>query len=126
MVSGLPVSNHDHGVNSLVWDSDGNLYAQIGGTTNAGYSTPDDLVGGVPESVLSAATVLIHVRAPGFDGKVTYDLYTDPGTAKKTSPDKFVEGFGFGFRNSYGFCSTRMATFMPPTMDPTKATEGNH
>lgn len=102
VVTGLPVSNHDHGVNSLVWDNDGNLYAQIGGTTNAGFSTPDDLVGGVPESVLSAATIVVHIRAPGFDGKVTYDQYTDPGTAKQTSPTKFVEGFGFGFRNSYG------------------------
>lgn len=102
VVTGLPVSNHDHGVNSLVWDNDGNLYAQIGGTTNAGYSTPDDLVGGVPESVLSAATIIVHIRAPGFDGNVTYDQYKDPGTAKQTSPTKFVEGFGFGFRNSYG------------------------
>lgn len=102
VVTGLPVSNHDHGVNSLVWDNDGNLYAQVGGTTNAGYSTPKDLVGGVPESVLSAATVVIHLRAPGFDGKIVYDQYTDPGTAKKLSSDKFVEGFGYGFRNSYG------------------------
>lgn len=102
VVTGLPVSNHDHGVNSLVWDNDGNLYAQVGGTTNAGYSTPEDLVGGVPESVLSAATVIIYVRAAGFDGRVTYDQYIDPGTAKQTSPTKFVEGFGFGFRNSYG------------------------
>eukprot|EP00178_Gracilaria_changii_P018661 TRINITY_DN534_c1_g2_i1.p1 TRINITY_DN534_c1_g2~~TRINITY_DN534_c1_g2_i1.p1 ORF type:complete len:876 (-),score=98.33 TRINITY_DN534_c1_g2_i1:346-2973(-) len=102
VVTGLPVSNHDHGVNSLIWDNDGNLYAQVGGFTNAGYSVPGDLVGGVPESVLSAATVVIHVRAPGFNGKVTYDQYDDPGTAKKTSPDEFVEGFGYGFRNSYG------------------------
>ena len=102
VVTGLPVSNHDHGVNSIVFDHDGNLYVQVGGTTNAGYSEPDDLVGGVPESPLSAATVVVHLRAPGFNGKITYDQYKDPGTAKKTSPDKFVEGFGYGFRNSYG------------------------
>ncbi|CAN8061599.1 unnamed protein product [Agarophyton chilense] len=102
VVTGLPVSNHDHGVNSLIWDNDGNLYAQVGGFTNAGHSVPGDLVGGVPESVLSAATVIIHIRAPGFDGNIKYDRYTDPGTANKTSPDKYVEGFGYGFRNSYG------------------------
>lgn len=102
VVTGLPVSNHDHGVNSLVWDNDGNLYAQVGGTTNAGYSEPDDLVGGVPESVLSAATVLIHLRTPGFDGHIKYDQYVDPANAKKLTSDKFIEGFGFGFRNSYG------------------------
>lgn len=102
VVTGLPVSNHDHGVNSLVWDNDGNLYAQVGGTTNAGYSQPDDLVGGVPESVLSAATIVVHLRAPGFNGDVQYDQYEDPGTAKKITSDDFVRGFGYGFRNSYG------------------------
>ncbi|KAI0562649.1 Plexin [Gracilaria domingensis] len=102
LVTGLPVSNHDHGVNSLIWDNNGNLYAQIGGFTNAGHSVPGDLVGGVPESVLSGATIVIHIRAPGFDGHVKYDQYADPGTAKKVTPDKFVEGYGFGFRNSYG------------------------
>ena len=102
VVSGLPVSNHDHGVNGLVWDNDGNLYAQVGGFTNAGHSVPGDLMGGIPESVLSAATVVVHLGAPGFDGKVVYDQYTNPGTAKKISPDKYVEGWAYGFRNSYG------------------------
>lgn len=102
LVTGLPVSNHDHGVNSLAWDNNGNLYAQIGGFTNAGYSTANDLTGGLPESVLSAATVVIHLHAPDFDGKIVYDQYQDPGTAKKISSDDYVEGFSFGFRNSYG------------------------
>lgn len=102
VVTGLPVSNHDHGVNSLIWDNSGNLYAQIGGFTNAGVSVPGDLVGGVPESVLSAATIVVHTRATGFNGHVKYDQYTDPGSAKKITPDRFVEGFAYGFRNSYG------------------------
>lgn len=102
VVTGLPVSNHDHGVNSLVWDNDGNLYAQVGGFTNAGHSVPGDLMGGIPESVLSGATIIIHLREPGFDGQVKYDQYEDPGSAKKISSDKFVEGFAYGFRNSYG------------------------
>lgn len=102
IVTGLPVSNHDHGVNSLVWDNDGNLYAQIGGNTNGGISKPDDLVGGVPESVMSAATVVIHLQEPGFDGAIRYTKYDDPATAKKITSDKFVECFAYGFRNSYG------------------------
>lgn len=102
LITGLPVSNHDHGVNNLVFDNYGNLYIQIGGSTNAGVSLPDDLVGGVKESELSSATVVAYLREPGFNGTITYDQYTDPGTAKVLTPSKYIQGFAFGFRNSFG------------------------
>lgn len=102
VVTGLPVSNHDHGVNNLVFDNHGNLYIQVGGSTNAGVSKPDDLVGGVKESVFSAATVVAHLREPGFNGTIVYDSYDDPGLAKSLTPTKFVEGYAYGFRNSFG------------------------
>ena len=102
LITGLPVSNHDHGVNSLIFDNDGNLYMQIGGSTNAGVSLPDDLVGGVKESELSSATIVAHLREPGFNGTITYDRYDDPELAVPLTPKRFLEGFAYGFRNSFG------------------------
>lgn len=101
VITGIPVSNHDHGANSIVFGDNGDMYVQVGGNTNAGYSESNDLIGGVPESPMSAATIVAHLRNPGFDGAITYST-TEPGEAKKTSPDRFVETFAFGFRNSYG------------------------
>lgn len=36
IITGLPVSDHDHGVNGIEFDNDGNMYIQVGGNTNAG------------------------------------------------------------------------------------------
>lgn len=36
VVTGLPVSDHDHGVNGLVFGDNGELYIQVPGNTNAG------------------------------------------------------------------------------------------
>lgn len=36
VISGLPVSNHDHAVNGLAFAHDGQLLIQVGGFTNAG------------------------------------------------------------------------------------------
>eukprot|EP00170_Pyropia_yezoensis_P004668 contig_18981_g4681 len=52
ILSGLPVSNHDHGVNGHAWDDDGRLYVSVGGSTNAGVAVRGatkaerDLIGG--------------------------------------------------------------------------------
>ena len=52
LLTGLPVSNHDHGVNGLAFDDQGDLYIAIGGNTNAGIAHGP--IGGLPESPLSA------------------------------------------------------------------------
>lgn len=36
VVTGLPISDHDHGVNGLVFGNSGELYVQVPGNTNAG------------------------------------------------------------------------------------------
>src|SRR5690606_21647006 len=53
LVNGLPVSNHDHGINGLEFDFNGDLYICVGGNTNAGV--PHCNLGNVPESPLSGA-----------------------------------------------------------------------
>ncbi len=99
VVSGLPVSNYDHAVNGMSFDSQGNLYIAVGSSTNAGVSKPDDALGGVPDSPLSASIVVAYLSKPGFNGTVLYDQYDNPGTAHQISGD--VEVFASGVRNTY-------------------------
>lgn len=40
IVTGLPVSDHDHGVNGLEFGDNGELYFQVGGNTNGKYLQP--------------------------------------------------------------------------------------
>jgi glucose/arabinose dehydrogenase len=102
LISGLPVSNHDHGVNRISFiDGGANMLISIGGTTNAGVSNPGDKLGGVLESPLSGAIVLASsYLSAGFDGNIKYDQVNDPGTANVVSGD--VSVYAPGLRNSFG------------------------
>lgn len=101
IITGLPVSQHDHGINAMAFDDVGDLFMQVGSFTNAGVSLPDDLMGGVPENPLSAATVVARLSRPGFNGTVTYDQERRPDLAVKTSGDD-VAVWASGLRNSFG------------------------
>lgn len=93
VVTGLPVSNHDHGINGLEFGQNGELYIQVGGSTNAGV--PDAALGGLDETALSAATVVAHLNRPGFQGAVTHDA------EGKQTGGLDVEVLAAGFRNPY-------------------------
>ncbi|KAI0561034.1 Malectin [Gracilaria domingensis] len=107
VVTGLPVSNHDHGVNKLQFLPNGELIIGIGGFTNGGVSVPgkkpvpgdapDDLLGGVASNPLSAA--LVSCPYNGL-AQVKYDQYVNPETAKIVSGGCKV--YASGFRNSFG------------------------
>ncbi|PXF47299.1 hypothetical protein BWQ96_02912 [Gracilariopsis chorda] len=99
VVSGLPVSNYDHSVNGLSFDMGGNLLIQVGGGTNAGVSKKGDPLGGVPDSPLSGAMLWAPILKKGFNGRVAYNQYIDPGRANKVRGDVFV--YAAGLRNSY-------------------------
>ncbi|KAI0564537.1 Soluble quinoprotein glucose/sorbosone dehydrogenase [Gracilaria domingensis] len=96
IITGLPVSNHDHGVNGLLFDDNGMLHIQVGGATNAGASA--NTVGGIEESPLSGASLMAPVNQVGFDGHVKYDSEI-PAEARQISGD--VEIYAPGWRNSY-------------------------
>lgn len=98
IITGLPVSSHDHGVSGLVFDDDGNLHIQAGGCTNAGHK--DSRLGGIAESPLSAASLIAYLPKADFDGHVTYSS-SDPAKAKQTGGFD-VEVFSPGWRNSFG------------------------
>lgn len=72
LITGLPVSNHDHGVNGLAFDNAGDLYVAVGGNTNAGII--NSALGGIPESPFSAAVLKADIRKADFNGQIEYDL----------------------------------------------------
>ena len=94
IITGLPVSDHDHGINGLEFDNEGKLYIQVGGNTNAGVPGVLSSSGLQKEGVLSAATLVADIKNPGFDGGITYDA-----TAAQISGD--VSVFASGQRNPY-------------------------
>lgn len=70
LITGLPVSNHDHGINGMQFDNAGNLLICVGGNTNAGI--PACNIGNVPESPYSGAILKAEVWRPDFNGAVQY------------------------------------------------------
>lgn len=107
VITGLPVSNHDHSINGMDFDSEGNLYVSVGGNTNAGVV--DCFIGELPESPLSGAILKAEVLKPGFNGEVRYvDRSTGEESIDQTFGDdaEVVPGvdisvFAPGFRNAY-------------------------
>lgn len=107
LITGLPVSNHDHGVNGLEFDNNGDLLICVGGNTNAGIPACNS--GGLPESPLTGAVLKAELSKPGFNGQITY-VETATGTPNDdqvfgdivdVAPGVDVTVFGAGLRNSF-------------------------
>ncbi|MEM9219266.1 MAG: malectin domain-containing carbohydrate-binding protein, partial [Cyanobacteria bacterium P01_F01_bin.150] len=71
-VTGIGVSNHDHGINGLDFDNQGNLYIAVGGNTNAGIVS--EAIGGLDESPFTAAILKAEINKPDFNGAIEYTL----------------------------------------------------
>jgi len=106
VVTGLPLSNHDHGLNGLLFDDNGDLLLCTGSNTNAGIKWP--LSGDVPESPLSASLVRICLSRSNFNGTVEYeDSVTGALVADQVLGEQIdvvagvdVEVYAPGLRNS--------------------------
>jgi Glucose / Sorbosone dehydrogenase/IPT/TIG domain len=98
IITGLPVSDHDHGVNGIEFGDKGELYIQIGGNTNAGIPGPMSGSQLQKENVLSAATLVADLAHPKFDGNLRYDALDDGNLVGGYG----VEVFAAGNRNPYG------------------------
>lgn len=96
VVTGLPVSDHDHGINGLEFDDEQNLYIQVGGNTNAGV--PGALSGSSiqEDNWFSSATVVAHLGRENFNGDIVYDQ-----TTGYPIHGDDVEVFAAGQRNPY-------------------------
>lgn len=92
---GLPVSDHDHGVNGMEFDDNGDLFIQVGGNTNAGVPGALSSTLLQDEGVLSAATVVAHVSRPNFNGNVEYNNKGDITSGSD------VEVWASGQRNAF-------------------------
>ncbi|MGB5635789.1 MAG: carbohydrate-binding protein [Waterburya sp.] len=94
LVENIGVSNHDHGVNGLAFDANGDLLITSGSNTNAGIA--DDAIGGIEESPFTAAILKAEITKPNFNGKITYQLPVDwvaPAGLQIPNPEQ-SQGFG--------------------------------
>ena len=107
LITNLPVSNHDHAVNGMQFDNNGDLLICVGGNTNAGV--PHKFIGDLPESPLSAAILKAEISRPDFDGELSYvetgtGLPNDDqvfGDIVDLVPGTHVSVHASGLRNSY-------------------------
>lgn len=102
IVTNIPVSNHDHSANALVFTQTGDLLIAVGGFTNLGL--PGYKLGGFWETQLSAAILIAKLSKPGFNGKIEYLNPNELRLAKKTSGD--VELYATGLRNTFAMSMT--------------------
>ncbi len=106
VATGLPVSNHDHGISGMAFDDNGDLYVCVGGNTNAGVLGCN--LGGLDESPLSGSIVRLKLSQSDYNGTV---IYRDPLTCVENDDQVFgdsvvlapgidIEVFAPGIRNS--------------------------
>lgn len=101
VISGLPVSDLDHGVNQIIFDNTGNMLVTVGSTSNQGVSKEDGSdLGTIPDSPFSGSMIIAPIMKPGFNGRIKYNQYNNPQTANKVSGD--VSVYASGLRNSFG------------------------
>lgn len=94
LVDNIGVSNHDHGVNGLAFDNQGDLLINVGSNTNAGIV--DDAIGGIDESPFTAAILKAEITKPEFNGDIQYQLpadWTTPEGLQLANPEE-SQGFG--------------------------------
>ena len=88
LVTGIGVSNHDHGVNGLDFDNTGDLYITVGSNTNAGVV--DTGIGGIDESPFTAAILKAEITKPNFNGNIDYSLIS-PEDLIQPVPQDFLD-----------------------------------
>lgn len=112
LITGLPVSNHDHGINGIAFDNNGDLLISVGSMTNAGVLALNS--GDLPESPLSAAILKARLSDPSFNGTITYvdtlsglpDNDQRDGEEVDVAPGIDVEVHAAGLRNAFGLVYT--------------------
>lgn len=115
IISGLPISNHDHGANALFFTQDGDLLVSVGGFTNLGL--PAYKLGNYWETTLSAAVLKFELsKGAAFDGEIKYSNEDTPRLSQKISGD--VEIFCTGLRNAFGMCITSTGDYYAADQGP--------
>lgn len=99
LITGLPVGNHNHGVNGIAFNWDGKMLISNGGSTGAGIAEQGDGNGGYPETPLSAALLEAYHKRYGFKGDVLYTVPDGRETQIRNKPD--VKVYASGFMNAF-------------------------
>lgn len=112
VVTNLPTSNHDHGVNGMEFDDNGDLLVSIGSNTNGGVKHAN--FGDLPESPLTSAIIKVELSQPGFNGALQYVASSDgafnndqvAGENVDLAPGAHVTVWAGGVRNVFDLLLT--------------------
>ena len=97
IITGLPVSDLDHGVNAVEFGDNGEIYFNVGSNTNGGVPGPLSNSRLLKESFLSGASIVAYISHPDFNGNIKYTA-DDDGNMIAAGIDIFASGL----RNAYG------------------------
>jgi len=99
IVTGLPVSERDHGINGLIFLQDGNMLILVGSNTNGGLPGPLTPSGLQEEKLLSATASIAYIMKPDFDGQIKYSNNDNKDGTQIGGLD--VEPWCFGIKNTF-------------------------
>ena len=97
IVTGLPVSDLDHGLNAIEFGDNGELYFTSGSHTNGGVPGKLSSSRLLKENFLSAAVNVAYLSHPDFNGSIGWSS-DDNGNMIATG----VDNFATGLRNPFG------------------------
>jgi glucose/arabinose dehydrogenase len=97
IVTGLPVSDLDHGLNALEFGDNGEIYFASGSHTNGGVPGPLSSSRLLKENFLSAAINVAYLSHPAFNGNIQWSA-PDDGNMIASGIDVFAPGL----RNAFG------------------------
>lgn len=106
IVTNLPVSRRDHGVNALLFTQSGDLLISLGGHTNAGL--PSHAMGGSWETYFSSAVIIARLsRGAKFNGAIQY--VSNPSSPARARPRSTgdIDLFATGTRNLFSMTMLR-------------------
>jgi IPT/TIG domain/Glucose / Sorbosone dehydrogenase len=96
IITGLPCSDIDHGLNGLEFGDNGALHFTAGSHTNGGIPGPLSSSRILKENFLSAAVNVAYLSHPDFNGAIKWSAPDDGNMIAKG-----VDVFAPGVRNSY-------------------------
>jgi glucose/arabinose dehydrogenase len=97
VITGLPVSDHDHGINAIEFGNNGELYISVGSNTNGGKAGMMSTTLTLKENYLSSSIVVAYLQDPNFSGTIRYSQDDDGDLIANG-----IEVFAHGVRNAFG------------------------
>lgn len=97
IITGLPNSDLDHGLNALEFGNAGELYFCSGSHTNGGVPGPLSSSRQLKENFLSAGVNVAYLSHPNFNGAITYSAPDDGNLIAQG-----IDVFAMGLRNPFG------------------------